>query len=176
MRIEIDETVGDTRNTLRTVEPASFRFTDVDGGVFAAGGAFRSFTTTTPSTYMWRTEIEGLFHYPTAGGWLGTGVSGALTWAGQDAGGTREVAMSGGLSVVDHAIFFHEVRWDPAVCEEAPAVVLEVRHASGQWYLFSTEGCGACGSVSFRGEALGTACPDLATPVRAAVLAAGERW
>ncbi len=135
------------------------------------------------------TQLQGAWRWEGAqyaDSWLGKGVSIDLTLytTQYDGGGATYTSVNGSLSDIDDtitAVNFDSVYLMNAAtgttCDQEPGGTIRVRDAEGSWYDVTFDGpaysgapsfpaaCDGCAEVWWRGELLGSACPDTAALV-----------
>ena len=109
--------------------------------------------------------------------WLGEEYSLNLTIShSQSPSGERDLQLEGSLSgipgVVNAALFEDVYLYSGSACMLEPSGNISIRDSEGDWYLASFQGapyswapvfspeCDGCGDVFYRGERMGSICPD----------------
>lgn len=152
----------------------SFTGTWADGVAFEYGGGF----TVTAVTMEGRAAVDlaasvyGLMEDADAPGWISERVDAGLAYAGRYEDGGWTGILDGTLGREDKNAWFDALRFDPALCGDAPTGRIEVRDPSTGWWTFEYPAdCSGCAEIGFAGEVLGTSCErlDLYPAVVAAV-------
>jgi hypothetical protein len=133
-----------------------------DGSTFLAAG----------KTYQ-RVAEDGTFETQVVGTWGGSNLD---DWTGDQpsvalwaAGDAASVTFYGGVSRAEQALYVSEATWDASACPGATGEV-RVRDPGGWWYTVTLdEDCSGCGTLSYVGQDLGTACLDLGGMIGAMV-------
>ena len=163
--------------TVEAIGQASFAFTDPDGQTYAGGGGTALSQGLESGSPSWTSSVWGTWEYPPDPGWLGQRPSSDLEMRGRvEADGSRSLQLEGSLGMGPHHLWIEQLDYRPDSCPEGVEARLRVRHPEGPWFDFETEGCAACGTVSFEGQALGEACPQLVSVLEQAVAATGVAW
>jgi hypothetical protein len=114
----------------------------------------------------WGFQIEGTLIFEGADDWFYPGVSAvySMSYSAQ----RDEVLIDGGYTASGVSFSFEDVSWRTQA-EPYPDGVVAIRDPVGAWYWLEMVDHSGCGTVTFDGEAVGTGCLDLATPLRAVV-------
>lgn len=135
--------------------------TTPDGDRFTAGGNVSIDATRQSDGWDWITDLNGIWSYPPAGGWLGSGVSTYLSCVGSSTSAGDEAVCTGGYSLddVDAALYLDHLTLSTGCASGEGSLLL--RDADGGWYDLSLS-CGDCGQLTYDGHAsMGSICPDL---------------
>jgi len=138
---------------------------DADGRSMRVGGG-AAFLRAPPDEDLpgdWSLELGGTWLDETRDDWVGAGASFVFFGEGSapEAGG--ELWLDGGVGIGDQDLYFEDLSWDPALCDQ-PTGRLGVRGPDTWWYhLDLPDDCGTCANVVFQdGTVLGESCVDLA--------------
>lgn len=156
---------------------ANVTITEPDGRVFAGGGEFAlTAETAEDGTRSWASKTGGVYHWDDAPGWLGgAGEAGLFAEGTAGPAGTR-VELDGGAGYAGADVAFEDLVSDSATCDGAPRGDVLVRDTTGFWFVVTLTGCEGCGAVSWRGDALGEACPGDALRGAIDALVADQVW
>jgi len=135
--------------------------TNPDGHRFTAGGNVSVEADRTEEGWAWFTDLNGMWSYAPANGWLSSGVSAYLRCEGLSAGGSHEAECTGGYSLddVDASLYMQHLRLSSS-CPQGEGELL-LRDGDGAWYSLALS-CGDCGQLSSESdESMGTICPEL---------------